>query len=428
MKLWKLTASLFVFASCVLLNTSCSDDSSDGPHDDPAPVLPEACITDSIRYDDKKATVYNIEYPSVDPYGQPVTLSGAIVLGDETRTDNHFAGTVLYNHFTVYHRDQCPTHGDLGIPLMVVGTKMVAVLPDYYGFGVTEDKNQAYCISECNGQGSVDCLIAARKLLKAKGFTWDDLLLNIGYSEGAQTAIGALRYSVQHHPEIKFTHTIAGGGPYDICETYRQLILSKRTTMPSTVISSLLAYNEFRMLGYEYSDLFLEPTRSKIDKYLLSKNYKQEDVEANLATETIEDWIEPQLLDFNTPISRRFMETFGEDNLTEGWIPAPDWRITLIHNNLDGAVHVANSHQLVDFFKQNGYLITEDHNESFTDGTVYVHYFDIPRLNIGGMELGAHELGALTFVVDLGGVLTHYLGKPFILNLTIDDLKNIYKR
>ena len=45
--------------------------------------MPDARITETIRKDDKKATVYNIEYPSVDPFGNPVTLSGSIIIGDE---------------------------------------------------------------------------------------------------------------------------------------------------------------------------------------------------------------------------------------------------------------------------------------------------------------------------------------------------------
>ena len=40
-------------------------------------------ITQTIVKEQEKATVYNIAYPSTDPYGNPVTLSGSIILGDE---------------------------------------------------------------------------------------------------------------------------------------------------------------------------------------------------------------------------------------------------------------------------------------------------------------------------------------------------------
>ena len=214
--------------------------------------------------------------------------------------------------------------GDLGIPLKIVGSGMIAVAADYYGFGLTGDKNQAYCMSRHNAQASVDALIAARQLLKGLGYTWDDYLFNCGYSEGGQTSMGVLRLCTEKYPDIRFTHTIAGAGPYDIGETYRQLVKSGETSMPSTVISTLLAYNEYCRLGFGLSELFLEPTLSKIEEYLLSKEYVQQQVEANVATTKVHDWLTEPLFDFESTISRRFMEVFEYDNLSKGWTPHPE--------------------------------------------------------------------------------------------------------
>ena len=203
-----------------------------------------------------------------------MTLSGSIIIGDEVEDDGKkAAGMVLYNHFTVFQKDECPSRGEVGVPMVIVGSKMIAVAPDYYGFGVTGDKNQAYCISRANAQASVDALIAARELQKEKGYTWGDLLFNAGYSQGGQTSIGVLRLVAEKYPDIKVTHTIAGGGPYDIGETYRQLVSKEESTMPSTVISSVLSYNEFFKLGIDLADVFLEDVLKGIPEYLLSKNY-----------------------------------------------------------------------------------------------------------------------------------------------------------
>ena len=61
-------------------------------------------ITQTIVKEQEKATVYNIAYPSTDPYGNPVTLSGSIIIGDEVAASKHARGMLLYNHFTVYHK------------------------------------------------------------------------------------------------------------------------------------------------------------------------------------------------------------------------------------------------------------------------------------------------------------------------------------
>lgn len=78
-----------------------------------------ARITGTIRNEEKKATIYNIEYPSTDPFGNPVMLSGSIIVGDEVNSFRKSArGIVLYNHFTVFHKDECPSHGDLAVPIL----------------------------------------------------------------------------------------------------------------------------------------------------------------------------------------------------------------------------------------------------------------------------------------------------------------------
>ena len=197
-KLLILAAMMAVSMGMMMISCSSSDD-----HPEPEPeretteikeVLPPARVTQTIYNATAKATIYNIEYPGVDPYGKPVTLSGVIILGDEVEKEGKQArGMVLYNHFTVYHKEQCPSQGNLDVLLKVVGSKLIAVAADYYGFGATADKNQAYCIASANAQASIDCLLAARSLLKDMGYQWGDFLFNLGYSEGGQTSMGVLR-------------------------------------------------------------------------------------------------------------------------------------------------------------------------------------------------------------------------------------------
>lgn len=426
---WFILTALLVFS---LWSCSDNDEKSEDilvidPVVEPEePELPAASFTDTIRYDKENATAYNIEYPSLDPYGNPATLSGTIVIGDEIESDKrHARGMVLYNHFTVFQRDQCPSKGDVGIIIKVAGSKMFAVAADYYGFGVTEDKNQAYCISRANAQASVDALLAARELLKEKGYIWDDFLFNLGYSEGGQTSMGVLRLCTEKYPDIKFTHTVAGGGPCDIGETYRQLVSSRETSMPSTVISTLLAYNEYFNLGVSNSLLFKEPTLSNIGPMLLSMEYKRDEIEGKLASSKIEKWIQPILLDFNSELSLKFMKVFEQDNLSKGWIPRKEEHIDLVHNRRDACVPFENSVQMMEFFRRQGFTIVESEKgdkNPYADGTVYMVAVKLPALS---ETLGAHEVGAIPFVVDLIQVICHYLKIDPWFTITTEDLKGI---
>jgi len=421
--LW-LAAVIAVSSATMITSCTVEDNPSSEPIVEPEPQVPAARITETIRKEEAKATVYNFEYPSVDPYGNPVTLSGSIVVGDEVEADSKQAsGMVLYNHFTVFQKDECPSRGDLGIVLKVVGSKLIAVAPDYYGFGVTGDKNQAYCMSRTNAQSSVDALLAARQLLKEKGYKWGDFLFNLGYSEGGQTAMGVVRLIAEKYPDIKITHTVAGAGPYDIGETYRQLVSSGETSMPSTVISTLLAYNEYNELDVDNNEMFLDPILDNILIYLLSKDYKRDDLEGKLASYKIADWINPILFDFNSDLSLKFMEVFEKDNLSKGWKPRGDERISLVHNTLDACVPYANTTQMAEFFKQAGFTVDEGRTEDrYVDGKVFVYSVNVPALS---EKTGTHEAGAIAFVAELVIVVCHYLDiKPWF-SLTAEELEGV---
>lgn len=421
--LW-LAAVIAVSSATMITSCTVEDNPSSEPITEPESQVPAARITETIRKEEAKATVYNFEYPSVDPYGNPVTLSGSIVVGDEVEADSKQAsGMVLYNHFTVFQKDECPSRGDLGIVLKVVGSKLIAVAPDYYGFGVTGDKNQAYCMSRTNAQSSVDALLAARQLLKEKGYKWGDFLFNLGYSEGGQTAMGVVRLVAEKYPDIKITHTVAGAGPYDIGETYRQLVSSGETSMPSTVISTLLAYNEYNELDVDNNEMFLDPILDNILIYLLSKDYKRDDLEGKLASYKIADWINPILFDFNSDLSLKFMEVFEKDNLSKGWKPRGDERISLVHNTLDACVPYANTTQMAEFFKQAGFTVDEGRTDNrYVDGKVFVYSVNVPALS---EKTGTHEAGAIAFVAELVIVVCHYLDiKPWF-SLTAEELEGV---
>ena len=251
---------LTVILLCFL--SACTKEPNPDPTDNPDG---EAYITDSVRYATDHMTVYNFVYPSTDPAGNPVMLSGTISLGNSVTRHRPAKGLMLYNHFTVYRADQCPTRGDLSIQKVMARSPLITISPDYYGFGSTESKPQAYCISSINAQSSVDALIAARKLLTALGYSWDNHIFNSGYSQGGQTAMGVVRLVAEHYPDIHFDYTFAGAGTYDIPATYRCFLQDSIAGMPSTVASVLLAYNHFFHLDYPYSDIFIDPLLSHID-------------------------------------------------------------------------------------------------------------------------------------------------------------------
>lgn len=406
--------------SVTIFLSSCNNDDNDVATYQELKIE-DARINKSYHDDKNGTTIFNIEYPSQDPYGNPVTLSGIFAIGDEVTT-KHLKGTLLYNRFTINREDQCPSRGNITVVSKLSGINLVTIAADGYGFGSTNDKNQPYCISRANAQASVDALIAVHDILKKNGYTLDDYLFNMGYSQGGQTAIGVVRLCAEKYPDIKITHTIAGGGPYDMAETYRRLVELNTTTMPSTVISSLVAFNEFYNIGAEYSDLFLEPTCDRIEPYLLSKKYSIDVLNKNLTnSQTISDWFTPAMCDFNSDLSKKFIVALEDDNLTKGWTPHGDERIILVQSTIDDSVPVENTEKLADFLKDNGLnIITSNSNAKYNPGTVFVY-----KKDFGNSFGGPHYAAAISFVEEFISAMRHYLNVKGIW-FTLENLDELY--
>ena len=399
--LWMLVAVLTMFGPTVL--TSCSsDDEPSAEQPEEVVELPEARVYETVRYDEDKTTAYNFEYPSTDPFGKPVMLSGTITVGDEVNASSPARGLLLYNHFTVYRADQCPSKGDLDVQKAVTGSGLITISADYYGFGITEDKQQAYCIAGVNAQASVDALLAAKKLLPTLGYTWDDhVLFNAGYSQGGQTSLGVVRLIDQKYPDLHITWTFAGGGSYDIPETYRQMIKSDTSGMPSTVISVLLAYNEYFELGIPREQIFKEPVLSNIDEWVLSKKYSRTAIDDKVGSLSVSQFATPEMLDLNSSLSQKYMAALEKDNLCKGWHPRAENRILLVHNTQDITVPVENTENLYRFLIEQG---VPENNISYKVS------------NMGKLpNTPAHEMGAVFFAIHAITLVCEELDiKPWI--------------
>jgi len=353
-------------------------------------TLPRACITDSIPveiFPDYMNYVFN--YPSVDPFGNPCTLSGTITVDKSLIKDNRpFNGILLYNHFTIYATTQAPSRGAIEFPTGAALTDFIVVAPDYYGFGITEKEPQAYCISRANGRASLDAYLAAKRIIEDLKVKKGDDFIIAGYSEGAQTTIGVLREISERHPEIKVKRAFAGDGPYDINSMY-DAITKGYTEMPSTVCNVLYAFNHFFRLGYDIHDYLKDPVAKNFDEWFLSKKNKRRALDEELIkTKKTSDICTVAVFNGNSPLSLKFKEAFKEDALTSGWTPRSDLDLMLFHDTKDDVVPVENFYAMSKFLKDHG-IKTEEFVGEYSSETT--------------KEIGItnHETSALTFFLRI---------------------------
>lgn len=298
-------------------------------------------------------TVCHIEYPSCDPWGNPAVISGVITYGDEITDSNPSLGIMLLNRYTAIGRVDSPSGGFLAVHKALVGSGLVCVSSDHYGFGATEDKDQAYCMGDTNAQTNLDALVAARELFPELGVTFapgkDSRVFNMGYSQGAQTAIGVLKVASEKYPDIHITHTFAGGGPYDMQQTYCSMFEMAEARMPATIIATLLSFNSIYNLGYSLEDLFQESIIQDIEKYILSKDYPRRKMDEIFPSQPYGNFLKEDILNLDSPISRRFLEAMAKENLCKGWTPRKAEKIFLSSSPADDVVPSINAQLLYNF-------------------------------------------------------------------------------
>ena len=353
-------------------------------------TLPRACVVDSIPvllFPSHMNYVFN--YPSVDPFGNPCTLSGTITVNKKLiEEDKPFNGILLYNHFTIYATTQAPSRGAVEFPTGASLTDFIVVAPDYYGFGITEKQPQAYCISRANGRASLDAYLAAKRLIEDFKVKKNNDFVIAGYSEGGQTTMGVLREISQRHPEIKVTRAFAGDGPYDINSMFNT-VTNGETEMPSTVCNLLYAYNHFFRLGYDIHDYLKDPVAKNFDEWFLSKQNKRKALDEELIkTKKTSDLLTESFLDASNPLSRRFSAAFSVDALTSGWTPRSDFDVMLFHDTKDDVVPVENFYAMSKFLKANGIKTEEFVGEYSAEATKEV-------------GITNHEVSALTFFLRI---------------------------
>ena len=305
----------------------------------------------------------DIVYPSVDPQGNPMTLSGVIyvptdIWDGQVKSD----GIVLVNHFTTPQKDMAPTKGGFGLELLYVanpyGRNYIGVVSDFYGFGVTERYPQAFLQGSTNGYASIHMLLAAREMLSKMGVDYGPLLFNVGYSSGGFDAMATQKVrDMEYRDEVWFDKTFAGGGPYDMVECYKDFVKTDVSAFISGIGMTIVATNECQQLGIPYSDLFQKPLDTKFTKWIMDKELHQFAIRDSVEryASRISEVMMPAYTDLNSAETKRLLDVLYTNSLTHDWKPDPTQKIYLVHARDDDYVPFASAHPLLDFLKKAGY-------------------------------------------------------------------------
>ena len=312
---------------------------------------------------DRAITKVNYVYPSIDPWGQPITLSGTILIPDEIWTGQKKSeGILMVNHYTKFHRDEAPTISNGQLENILLANPLypnyIIVESDFYGFGATVRFPQAFMQGIVNARASLDGLLAARELLDAMSFDYGPLCFNIGYSSGGFDALAALKLrDMEYADRITFDKTFSGGGPSDVREAYRQYVLTDSTAYNAVPLLLMVCTNEIQQLNLKYSDVFQPAIAGRIDELILSKAFSSWPVCDSIGRDKkIHEILSDTYCNLDSPESQAMQNLFDGFSMTnEGWTPDTTNRIYLFHSRGDDYVPIKSARPMISYLKSKGF-------------------------------------------------------------------------
>ena len=291
----------------------------------------------------KPASAISYTYLSADPQGKPVELSALLYIPDAALSGSKaLTGISLTNHGTIASNAECPTlKGQF--EGAIAWKNYAMVMPDYYGFGASADRPQAYLDAETTARGNIDAYLAARQLLEDRAVSIPQRLYSFGYSQGGFNSMANLKY-VAAHPElgISFEKVMCGGSPFDVELTWNAYTEGTFRNVISFVPLTVVSINESQELGLGYDQLFQGSLLDHYAEWILSKNYTLSEINDRIGTDNLSDILNADFLAGNGTAYERILEVCRRYSLTSGWTPPSGTKIILYHSNQDDTVPYAN--------------------------------------------------------------------------------------
>ena len=292
---------------------------------------------------DTPASAISYTYISADPQGNPVELSAVLYIPDSALKGLKLTGISLTNHGTIASNAECPTK-KTQFEGAIAWKNYAVVMPDYYGFGATSDRPQAYLDAETTARGNIDAYIAAVQLLKDRNVTIPDKLYSFGYSQGGFNSMANLKY-VSEHPElgIHFEKVLCGGSPFDVELTWNAYTQGTFRNAIGFVPLTLVSINESQRLSIDYGTLFKGALLENWREWILSKKYNLSTINEKLgSTTTLADILHEDIMAGRGDSYSRILDVCRRYSLTSGWTPPSGTKIILFHSSGDDTVPYDN--------------------------------------------------------------------------------------
>ena len=278
-------------------------------------------------------------YPSIDLDGNPITLSGKVILPAKGPVKRY----ILVSHYTIASNAEAPSN-IFSLEGVLVKLGYALIIPDYLGYGVTADYIHPYLVMDITARNVLDMYLAVVPFLEAAGYSpeYDDIYL-MGYSQGGATTM-AVQHLIEHHGDynIKIRRVFAGGGPYDVKATYDRFVETNYTSLPCAVPIMMQGMIVGNKLDVDMSKMMSPFLYANLDEWVNSKRYTTSQIDALIGSNTTSDLLSSIGMDRTSrEVSELYKAMTQNSILTYSWKPqAP---VFIMHSIDDDVVPYENA-------------------------------------------------------------------------------------
>lgn len=321
-------------------------------------------------------TKIRFTYPTKNVAGQTVTVSAIICMPSSLYTSKTKADfMILANHGAITNNADAPSvsSGADWIPDLIGTKNAIGVEADYIGFGESMTQPQAFAYGDVNARTSLQALICARLWLAGQGFTWENKLANVGFSQGGQTAMHVQKLvdtTNAYGSRVTITKTFAGGGCYNLNTTVNKS-LGKTPKLPGVIWLGIVSVNRNLSTPIDETTIFKSP--STITE-LLNKNHSLSEYATSELTSGWGASLQDDMLNSSSALRVQISQILNGMNCN--FRPKSTSKIVLFSDSNDDVVPTENSNDLYSYFTSNGFAMTlnESSSATFDLDNVYIRY------------------------------------------------------
>ncbi|WP_158278655.1 lipase family protein [Rhodohalobacter mucosus] len=328
--------------------------------------VPEA--EEFITYD---VDVHTVVYNTRDLDGNPIQASGAILVPQGIENP----GLLSVQHATIFSNDEAPSV-DIGISVtarkaIFASAGYITFLPDYLGYGVTEELLHPYQVESSLAETSKDMILAGLEFIQNRNLTSTEQPVNlIGYSEGAYASLALARLIEESAPVVDIGLLSMGAPIFDISATMDDIIQNPEVTRECVPCYAYFLYTYHQLYDFSrpLSDYFQSPYDQVIADGLFNGEQTSQEVSSSLP-ESVSDLFTAAFIQrYNDGEETELEQAVAENDLF--YIPGA--RVLLVHGDSDTVAPLFNSsdfeQRALDAGKTNYTFIVEEganHTEGF---------------------------------------------------------------